>query len=311
MLLEVDHKEFKNRFVNQPNPFISLDFLALNQHKVDRLVYFIENKKKKIDIGLIIGIKDNILLSPFSAPFGGFYFRHNNIFINEIDIFISQLQQYVVDNKFKAIKIILPPDLYHSSLNAKMINTLIRNKFKMQIPDIVSWIDLKTFSGTFTDGNSRNNLRKAYNNKLSFSRVTKELDKQTVFKLVKENRQWLDRSIYMTFDDLKKTENLWPIDYFQVLDIDKNLLSAAVFYRSHPKIIYGAFWGDNEKGRSLRAMDFMSNNIWSFYKDLNYSFIDLGTSTESGIPNEGLLRFKETHEGTSSLRFSFKWSVSK
>ncbi|MCB0806728.1 MAG: hypothetical protein KDC05_13095, partial [Bacteroidales bacterium] len=70
-------------------------------------------------------------------------------------------------------------------------------------------------------------------------------------------------------------------------------------------ITYAVFWGDSENGRPLRAMDFMLFNLWNHYKDRKFKYIDLGISTESGIPNSGLLRFKETHDCTSSLRFSF------
>jgi hypothetical protein len=49
-------------------------------------------------------------------------------------------------------------------------------------------------------------------------------------------------------------------------------------------------------------MDFLVLQLWSHYKALGYRYIDLGISTESGVPNEGLLRFKETHECVSSLR---------
>jgi hypothetical protein len=43
-----------------------------------------------------------------------------------------------------------------------------------------------------------------------------------------------------------------------------------------------------------------------YYKNLGFKYIDLGISSESGIPNEGLMRFKESHEAVSSLRFRFR-----
>jgi hypothetical protein len=54
-------------------------------------------------------------------------------------------------------------------------------------------------------------------------------------------------------------------------------------------------------------MDFLVFNLWSHYKAAGFTLIDLGISTVEGIPNEGLLRFKETHECQSSLRFTLKW----
>lgn len=307
MLIEVDQKEFKNRFVNQTNPFITSAFLELNKNKVEKLVYLIENKKKRIDLGIIAGIKNGVLMAPFSAPFGGFYFRHDNVKVNEINIFLDLLKNYVINEQLSKFSLTLSPDIYNPSFNAKMINALIRNEFSMGIPEITNWVDLKQFSGIFSDSNTRTNYGKAVRNKLEFVPISEVDYKKQSFDLICENRRNFGRPIYMTFDDILATENLWPIDFFRVHDSENNLLASAIFYRSHAKIIYGAFWGDNELGRRLKAMDFLALNLWNHYKNLHYNFVDFGISTESGIPNEGLLRFKEAHNSLSSLRFSFEW----
>ena len=80
-------------------------------------------------------------------------------------------------------------------------------------------------------------------------------------------------------------------------------------YRCHPEIVYALFWGDNEAGRPLRAMDFQAMHLWMHYKKAGYRFLDLGISTESGIPNEGLLRFKESHNAETSIRYKFSWNI--
>ena len=52
-------------------------------------------------------------------------------------------------------------------------------------------------------------------------------------------------------------------------------------------------------------MDYLILNLFMHYKEAGFKFMDLGISTEDGIPNEGLLRFKESHEAVSSLRYRF------
>jgi acetyltransferase-like isoleucine patch superfamily enzyme len=85
------------------------------------------------------------------------------------------------------------------------------------------------------------------------------------------------------------------------------MVASAIYYRFNQEIAYDVFWGDNDMGRSLRAMDFLVMNLWNHYKSAGFEFIDLSISTESGIPNEDLLRFKETHECESSIQYTFKW----
>jgi hypothetical protein len=254
------------------------------------------------------GIKDNVLKSPFSAPFGGLHFRKENVYIGAIDSFSNSLKQYLLKRKIGKVEIILPPNLYHPSFNAKTINSLFRSGFRTSLPEITNWIDLECFDGTFSQKNSREYYRQAERNRLSFGLAEAENEKRLVYELVRENRARFGRPIFMTINDILKIEKLWPVDFFKVTTPKGELAASGIFYRFHPQICYAVFWGDNETGRPLRAMDFLSLNLWRYYKEKGYRYIDLGISTESGLPNEGLLRFKETHEALSSLRYKFTWS---
>lgn len=308
MLTEADLKTFREYFPGDPNPFISPGFIELNRKKTEEVVYLIE-AESDITVGVIAGIKGGVLKSPFSAPFGGFHFRKENLYIGELDKFNNSIKDYIRNRGLEKAEITIPPDLYHPTFNAKTINSLVRAGFQTSLPEITNWIDLEGFTGTFTQKNSREYYRQAERNRLSFGLAENEDDKKEIYELVRENRARFGRPIYMTLDDIIETEKLWPVDYFKVLSQENDLVASGIFYRFHPQICYAVFWGDNDAGRPLRAMDFLSLNICKYYKKLGYRYIDLGISTESGIPNEGLLRFKETHEATSSLRYKFTWSA--
>jgi hypothetical protein len=306
MLIEVDSKTYIRYFPINPHPFISDPFIELNSDKTERVVRLVEETDKPV-IGLIAGIKNGVLYSPFSAPFGGFHFRNEVIYVSEIDSFITSLQAYLLSQDLEGIEITLPPDIYHSTFNAKTVNSLIRNGFQPQVPEITNWVNLQNFTGSFLRSNSREYYRQAVRNGLSFEPVYDEAEKKEVYDLICKNREKFGRPIYMTFSEIQKTGDLWLADFFKVITIDGNIVASSICYRSHPEICYAVFWGDNEAGRPLRAMDFISFNLWSHYKSLGFKYIDLGISTESGNPNEGLLRFKESHEATSSLRYRFLW----
>jgi hypothetical protein len=306
MLIEVDSKRYRKLFPSDPHPFISESFIELNKHKVDRIVHLIDSTDRP-EIGLIGGVRDGILNSPFSAPFGGFHFRKEIMYINEIDHFLLSLKALVSSSGFRGIELILPPDIYHPSFNAKTISSLLRNDFNLLSLDITNWVDLEKFSGSFRQKNSREYYRQAIRNGLSFDLVSGTDKKEEVYTLISENRAKYGRSIFMSFSDIQATGNLWSVDFFKVCDPNGIMVASAVFYQNHPEICYGVFWGDNETGRPLRAMDFLSFNLWTYYKDLGYKYIDLGISTERGIPNEGLLRFKESHDSVSSLRYKFSY----
>lgn len=306
MLVEVLDKAYRQQFPSSPHPYISEPFINQVKCKIDRVVRLME-ESEKVSLGLIAGIKEGVLLSPFSAPFGGFHFRHDNILTAEIDQFIQHLTDYASSLNIKIMKLILPPDIYHQSFNSKMSNALLRNGFSTEIPEITNWIDLKQFSGEFSCRNARQNFKVSLRCKLSFHLAQDINEKEIAYQVVKDNRVKLGRSIYMNFNDLLRINELWPVDFFLVKDKNEQPVAAAVFYRGHEKIVQGIFWGDTEHGRCCRAMDFLAWNLWNHYKELDYNCIDLGISSVCGMPNNGLIRFKEDHDCTSALRLSFRW----
>ncbi len=308
MLIEVDAGTYTRHFPVNPNPFISDAFIELNKRKTERIVRLIDEGDKK-EIGLIAGIKAGMLISPFSAPFGGFHFRNQNVSISEIEGFIKSLQQYIVSQQLKGIELILPPNIYHETFNAKMINSLLRMGFHSSIPEITNWANLNQFKEEFTQKKSRQYYHLAIRNELSFSITDDIEDKMKIYDLICQNRAKFSRPIYMTFEDVINTSHLWPVDFFKVTTREGSLAASAIIYQCHPAICYAVFWGDNETGRPLRAMGFLVFQLWSHYKRCGYSYMDLGISTEQGNPNEGLINFKESHDATSSLNYKYLWYV--
>lgn len=304
MLAEVDRVTFEKLFPNDPHPFISGAFSELNRSKVESIVRLVDSDQES-PVGLLAGLRDGALLSPFSAPFGGFHFRKENIYIGEIDKFLRQLTDYAISRSLKRIEIVTPPDLYHGTFNAKAINSLIRNGYQPFSPDITNWVDLTGFNGAYTQKNSREYFRQAQRNRLEFSLVRDLNEWEEIYNLIRINRARFGRPIFMTLEDIISTGNLWPVDFFKVVTPENIIVAGAIFYRSRPDICFAVFWGDNDEGRSLRAMDYLLLNLFKYYTTAGFQYMDLGISTESGVPNEGLLRFKESHESVSSLRYRF------
>jgi lipid II:glycine glycyltransferase (peptidoglycan interpeptide bridge formation enzyme) len=308
MLRNIDAEEYHYFFPHDSNPFISEKFISLNAHKVDRIVRLVP-ETEKVQMGLIAGIKDGVLHAPFSAPFGGFHCKGENIYISVIESFVQDLILYAKTENITEIDITLPPDIYCPRSNAKIVNALIRCGFQMKFADITNCVNLKDFDNVYTHNASRTYYNQAVSKKLTFKQATTAEDQKEIYNIIVENRARMERPIYMTLEDILKTSTIFPTDFFKVIDAAGEITAGAILYRSHEEIVYALFWGDEEKGRSDRSMDFLILNLWNHYKAAGYLYIDLGISTVAGSPNEGLLRFKETHECISSLRYSFTWTL--
>jgi len=250
-----------------------------------------------------------MLLSPFSAPFGGFHYRNEYIFISEIEDFLEDLKEYAKTAELKSVYLSLPPLIYLKSFNAKVVNSLIRLGYKMLIPEITSCLNLIEFNYRFSYTTCRNNYKRAVRNKLTFKILNNIEEKRKGYELIWENRSQRGRLIHMTFDEIIQTNSIWPTDFFCIYNEECQMVACAIFYQFPENIAYAALWGDNLIGRSLLSMDFLIFNLWNHYKLLGYQYVDIGNSTVCGMPNETLLRFKEIHECNSSIRFRFSYEV--
>lgn len=306
MVTEVSKELYRQHFHQDPHPYISEEFIDLVKNKTDKVVRLIESDYN-VSIGLLGGIKDGILYSPFSAPYGGFHFINDEVLYDNIFRFLIHLKDYVIAEKLKSVHITLPPDIYCSSMNAKFVNSFVRLGYIMKTPEIVNWIDLKSFDGKWGKKAIDKNIKKTIQNKLSFNPVSDEKQKNEAYEIIYDNRTLQGREIYMNLTDLENVNNIFPVDYFLVKNVNNENLASAIFYRGHNKIIQAVFWGDIVPRIQVGVMDFLVMNLFFFYKNLGYEYICLGRSSAEGIPNEGLLRFKEAHNCTSSLRYSFTW----
>ena len=98
-IIEVNKTEYQNMIPNPFHVYGKAEHADLNIDKVDK-IYYLLFKDSKYRLGLIAGIKDYNLISPFSAPFGGFSYINNDIKIQQIDEAVDVLIEWA---KFKLI----------------------------------------------------------------------------------------------------------------------------------------------------------------------------------------------------------------
>lgn len=306
MLVEVSKKEYRRYFPTDPSPFISEAFIALNEKKQDKVIRLM--KEGDFSMGLLLGLKDGVIRSPFSAPFGGFHYKQECIFYGVVYEFLIGLKKYVIERGLKHVSITLPPDLYQVNMNAKLVSAFIRSGFTMETPDLNNWVDLNEFKGEWVKSEIARNCRKAIKHGLSWLRVTGMEEMEEAYRVIHQNREGLGRKIHMSLEDILEVKEAFPVDFFIIKDSNGKCMGAAVLYRGHGTIAQGIFMGSDLEKRSWGIIDYMYMNIYNYYKKLGFDYLDMGTSSLEGEPNEGLLRFKEIHNGVTSLRYTFTWA---
>lgn len=293
-ILEVTASQYKAVINNPIQNFNSAEFSDLNKAKCDA-VYYLLFKDSKYRLGINFGVRNNILLTPFSASFGGFEFVYDDIKLYQIDAAIEALLSWAKQNKFNGIKILPPPAFYSPNFTAKITNCLYRAGFEIKNVEVNYHFETHNLNDNYLQNiwyNARKNLNKSLKNDLKFTKLTPE-DSHKAYEVIAQNRSERGFPLRLTYEQLQETGTIIPIDYFLVSNPENNVAAAIVFHLSKT-IVRVVYWGDLPKFSELKTMNFLSYNVFQYYKEIQIPFIDIGHSTVDSVPNHGLCEFKES-----------------
>ncbi len=306
-IVAVDQKEYSRIVINPYHIFGSAGFNHVNKAKCDS-VHYLLFKDSKYRLGIIGGIRNNAFLSPFSAPFGGFSFLQEDVRISYIDEAIILLTAWAKAQALSALKITLPPTIYQESFLAKQINSLYRNGFSIDKTDLNYAYHLASFTQEYPASiwyNARKNLKIALVNNFSFKKAALDIEKETAYNIIRQNREARGFPLRLTWQQVQTTAAVIPADFFLVENEAAIEVAAAIVFHVAAGIVQVIYWGDLPEYANLKTMNFLSFKVFEHYHQLNIKIIDIGPSTEDSIPNYGLCEFKESIGCSISCKFSF------
>lgn len=303
---EVSPEEYK-KAVKPSYIFGSVEFNELNAYKVDFLKYlFIQDNKKRFS--LCAGLKDNILSCPFSAPFGNLEVI-KNLEIEKLDEAIEALDFYVINHGIKGVKITLPPLFYNETIITAYINSLLRHEYNIKYQDINFQLNLtKCYSVEYVDSlprNGRKNLRIGLGADLELIQCKSIDEKREAYEVIAINRKEKGYPLRMTFEQVNKTIEIVQSDFFIVKSNGMNIAAAQIFYITS-EIAQVIYWGDIPGYAEYKPINFLAYQLIQFYGKKGMKYLDIGPSTEFGIPNYGLCDFKLSIGCDMSPKFIFE-----
>ena len=311
-IVEAGFNEYAKLLPGPYHVFGSAAFSRINEDKCES-VHYLLFKDSKYRLGIVTGIRNNMLLSPFSAPFGGFSFMQEDVRINWIDEALSLLESWAASKQLLAIKLTLPPLVYHESFLSKQISSLYRGGFIIEKADLNYAYHLNQFSADYPASiwyNARKNLKIAITNNFSF-RLCNTLDeKQAAYTVIKQNREARGFPLRMTWEQVQHTTTVMPADFFLAENSEGTAVAAAIVFHVARGIVQVIYWGDLPAYAHLKTMNFLSYKVFEYYQQLNFKIVDIGPSTENSIPNFGLCEFKESIGCSISCKFSFSKNLS-
>lgn len=311
IVVRVSSEEYEEELkrLNQVHAFNSPKFAMLNNLWVDE-IHFLLFKTSKVELAITLGERNQSLLSPWSAPFGGFAFRDDFISIEVFEASIIQLKKYAKFVNCKLIEITLPPDLYASRCLTKL-RFVLDSHSKFKISDINYYFDLEdnTISNRL-NRNFRRNIKKSEVHALQLHLCLTNEEKELAYNVIEENRTSQSYPLRMGFEQLLTTSNIIEIDFF-ILQNTSDIFASAICYQVSNEVVQVIYWGDYTSKRGFGAMHQLSIQLRNYYWAKSFRFIDVGPSSEKGIPNFGLCSFKEAIGCDVSLKNSYTIEINE
>jgi hypothetical protein len=310
-IIEVDARTYHSIIPDPYHVFGSAGFNELNAGKCENVFYLLF-KDTKYRLGIIVGERGPALKSPFSAPFGGFSFLHEDIRIPCIDTAIDLLVAWARDRQFQTLNITLPPFIYHQSFISKLSNSLYRKNFTSDFLDLNYSLDLGKFDEEYMDRiwyNAKKNLKRSFLENLVFHQCTSDADKETAYNVIHKNRTAKGFPLRMTMEQVLETTGIVPADFFLVFENSGLPVASAIIFHVSKEIVQVVYWGDLPEFAQLKTMNYLSYSVFAFYKASGKKVVDIGPSTEQSIPNFGLCEFKEGIGCDISTKITYSYNL--
>jgi hypothetical protein len=304
-ILEVSPDVFDTTFPNPNHIFNSGAFSKLNESRFEK-VYYLIFKDTKTRLGIILGLREQVLLSPFSASFGGFEFVSEDVKLYQIDTALQSLSDWAIIRQFKGIRIIPPPFFYKEDFLAKVTNCMYRAGFETKNIELNYHFQTANLTESYEQDiwyNAKKNLKKANSFGLAFEKLDKEQGK-LAYDVIAQNRNERGFPLRLTWEQLVQTNAVIPMDFFLVKNAADSI-GAAIVYHIAPSVVRVIYWGDLPQFSEYKTMNFLSYQLFKHYKEQNVKILDIGHSTVDSVPNHGLCEFKESIGCSISLLYEF------
>ncbi|MDE6556435.1 MAG: GNAT family N-acetyltransferase [Duncaniella sp.] len=284
-VIRVTPDAYASVFPTTSHVYNSVKFSELNRNKAEEVIYLLLNDEKgKPQFGITLGLRENMLLSPFSAPFGGVETVKQRKSVAHWIEAAECVKEYAAVRNF-ALRIALPPSFYSptDALDAQSLafsSTGLTNvpeynyHFPHNFPDLSS--------------SSRNKLTTAKKQNFDI-KITDEVDR--AYAVIRENREERGYPLRMTLEQVKETVKVIKADFWLVSLGDEDV-AAAQIYHVAPGVVQVIYWGDKRRFSAMRPMNLLAWEVARHYAEKGI-LVDVGPSSSDGVPSYGLCDFKE------------------
>lgn len=294
--------------------FFDLDsYHRVHNKFVEKVFKCYVKKGEKYICWFYIGIKNGIMKCSYSAPFSKLYVLNRWRFEDLIDVG-NAIKEIGIFLKVNKISITFPPDIYDSELINAWIPVLLKSGFKIEYIDVNNYFKLdSSLNKDYFIERLSQSYRKQYNqaldNNLQFKKLpTKQWKK--AYNIILKNRLEKSYPLRISINHMEEIIDIpeSEIDFF-IVKFNEIEIAAAIVFKITEDICQVVYWGDLIQYRSKRAMSFLVANLVEYYSNSKKKYLDVGTSSEKGQVNVGLVNYKKSIGCSTNLKYSLYFDL--
>ncbi|MDE7119682.1 MAG: hypothetical protein K2O10_03650, partial [Muribaculaceae bacterium] len=281
----------------------SVEFSELNRGKADSLHYLVFADTKTRG-GMILGRRGDVMCTPFSAPYGGIV-APRRLKTETVDLIWVSAADFARHAEC-SLRVTLPPTFVDPDLIAKSVNALTQLG-ATALADINHHVDLARAGSpaALFAMKSRNQLNQAQKLPYSFEKLDPTpANINRVYDVIVANHESRGFPVNMRLDDVVATAPIVGAEFF-ILTLDGIDVGAAQVHHPVAGMAQVIYWGDRPGFAPGRPMNMLAFKLFDYYMTRGAQIVDIGISTERGVPNYGLCDFKEGVGCSPTVRWTF------
>lgn len=285
------------------------EFLRLNLAPGQRIVRFDHRSGGRL-VGTLTGVVDgDELLCGHSAPFGGpDTVRESETATAVVELLEDTLAQAKAEG-IRTVRVKAKPDFYSGSEEAVQF-ALLNLGFAVEACELNFHLDLSR-TATVDDyvaqlkAPARRALKHAAGEPFALAEAESELDWAVGYGLLDHNRRVKGRRLRLSLEYVQCVRDAFPrqVRMF-TLTHDGRPCAAALVYRVRPRRELVVYWGDADHDLRRSPMNVLVQRLVGVAIDADALSIDVGTSSVAGVPDQGLIQFKESVGARPRLRLN-------
>lgn len=296
-----------------PSVFHSVGFNQHNQQKANSLQHLLF-KNSKWRGGVIGDLHMGFFRSPFSAPYGGFTLLDGSNYEQVVQM-NEVLGDYAWKEGWHTLEITYPPICYDSSIYSAMVQAALHGGWQIKYIDYNQYFNLGAYQSqdnyvTILPRSAGKNIRKAIKAGLDFRLARSSAEKELAYDVIARNRKQRGFPLHLGLEEVLSTGQMMEADFFLVSD-NEGAIASAIVFKVADKIAQVIYWGNLEDAAQLRPMNYLAAQIFAHYHSKGFSLVDIGPSSKQGVPNTGLIAFKESIGCSTSLKFTLQKSFDR